>query len=204
MATVGLALTLSGAPLDIAIVLDLSGSMANTPWQQWAARFLASLNPRQDCVYLMGFSSGVGGSIWGRPDDPSLVSPIEQTTTGGGTALYDAVVAATNELALASGVELASLFNADGTPFSEAPLLGLVAIREDAAFIVEVADRDIDQDPPRRFRGRIRVLDARGREIYEESLTLENVDAPTSDPDDVDELAKHIREIFEEISDAGR
>ena len=48
-----------------------------------------------------------------------MVGTINQTTTGGGTALYDAVVAATNELALASGVELAALFNADGVPFAE-------------------------------------------------------------------------------------
>jgi len=77
------------------------------------------LNPRQDCVFLMGFSSGVGGSIWGRPNDSSMVDTINQTRTGGGTALYDAVVAATNELALASGVELAALFSADGIPFTE-------------------------------------------------------------------------------------
>ena len=116
---VGLPLTPSGAPLDIALVLDLSGSMARTPWRQRATGFLLSLNPRQDCVLLMGFSSGVGGSIWGRPNDSSMVGTINQTTTGGGTALYDAVVAATNELALASGVELAALFNADGVPFAE-------------------------------------------------------------------------------------
>ena len=116
---VGLTLTPSGAPLDIALVLDLSGSMARTPWRQRATGFLLSLNPRQDCVFLMGFSSGVGGSIWGRPNDSSMVDTINQTRTGGGTALYDAVVAATNELALASGVELATLFSADGIPFTE-------------------------------------------------------------------------------------
>ena len=116
---VGLTLTPSGAPLDIALVLDLSGSMARTPWRQRATGFLLSLNPRQDCVFLMGFSSGVGGSIWGRPNDSSMVDTINRTRTGGGTALYDAVVAATNELALASGVELAALFSADGIPFTE-------------------------------------------------------------------------------------
>lgn len=116
---VGLTLTPSGAPLDIALVLDLSGSMARTPWRQRATGFLLSLNPRQDCVFLMGFSSGVGGSIWGRPNDSSMVDTINQTRTGGGTALYDAVVAATNELALASGVELAALFSTDGIPFTE-------------------------------------------------------------------------------------
>ena len=116
---VGLTLTPSGAPLDIALVLDLSGSMARTPWRQRATGFLLSLNPRQDCVFLMGFSSGVGGSIWGRPNDSSMVDTINQTRTGGGTALYDAVVAATNELALASGVALAALFSADGIPFTE-------------------------------------------------------------------------------------
>ena len=83
---VGLTLTPSGAPLDIALVLDLSGSMARTPWRQRATGFLLSLNPRQDCVFLMGFSSGVGGSIWGRPNDSSMVDTINQTRTGGGTA----------------------------------------------------------------------------------------------------------------------
>ena len=116
---VGLTLTPSGAPLDIALVLDLSGSMARTPWRQRATGFLLSLNPRQAGVFLMGFSSGGGGSSWGRPNDSSMVDTINQTRTGGGTALYDAVVAATNELALASGVELAALFSADGIPFTE-------------------------------------------------------------------------------------
>ena len=37
---VGLTLTPSGAPLDIALVLDLSGSMARTPWRQRATGFL--------------------------------------------------------------------------------------------------------------------------------------------------------------------
>tara|TARA_B100001245_G_scaffold194393_1_gene153029 strand:+ start:241 stop:1269 length:1029 start_codon:yes stop_codon:yes gene_type:complete len=87
---------------------------------------------------------------------------------------------------------------------AEAPLLGLVADSSDAAFVVEIADRDIDQDAPRRFRGRIRVFDSNGQEIYEESLTLDNVDAPNKDAGDLKEIAKHVREILKEISDAKR
>ena len=87
---------------------------------------------------------------------------------------------------------------------AEAPLLGLVADPSDAAFVAEVADRDIDQDAPRRFRGRIRLFDSNGQEIYEKALTLDNVDAPNNDPDDLKEIAKHVREILKEISAAKR
>ena len=52
--------------------------------------------------------------------------------------------------------------------------------------------------------GRIRIFDSNGQEIYEKSLTLDNVDAPNNDPDDLKEIAKHVREILKEISDAKR
>ena len=71
---------------------------------------------------------------------------------------------------------------------AEAPFLGLVADPSDAAFVAEVADRDIDQDAPRRFRGRIRLFDSNGKEIYEKGLTLDNVDAPNKDADDLKEI----------------
>jgi len=125
---VGLVLALTGAPLDIGLVLDLSGSMVDTPWRQRAADFLGMLNPQKDCVYLLGFSSGVGRSLWGRPDNSALVSSLEMSRTGGGTALYDAVVFAANQLAGAGGIDLTGLLEAwehdlgeDGGGRSDAP-----------------------------------------------------------------------------------
>jgi len=110
--TVGVVMNASGAPLDVALVIDLSGSMTDTPWQARAAAFLSALDPGRDCVYLMGFSSGVGASIWARPDHPALVESLQLSRAIGGTALFDATVAAADQLAAAAGTDLAGTLRA--------------------------------------------------------------------------------------------
>ncbi|MGD8329360.1 MAG: hypothetical protein PVJ49_07965 [Acidobacteriota bacterium] len=109
---VGVVMNASGAPLDVALVIDLSGSMTDTPWQARAAAFLSALDPDTDCVYLMGFSSGVGASIWARPDHPALVESLQLSRAIGGTALFDATVAAADQIAAAGGTDLASTLRA--------------------------------------------------------------------------------------------
>jgi Ca-activated chloride channel family protein len=109
---VGLAMSASGAPLDIVLAIDLSGSMVDEPWQQGASRFLAALDPRRDCVLMMGFSSGVGASIWAPPNHPALSESMELSVVRGGTALFDAVVAAAGALSETGGRSLRGMLTA--------------------------------------------------------------------------------------------
>jgi len=84
-------------PLDIALLVDLSGSMRSANWRDRARDFLESLSP-DDCAFLLGFSTNVGGSVWGRPDDEILVEAIEEADAAGGTALFDALLIGLREL----------------------------------------------------------------------------------------------------------
>jgi len=99
---VALLMNAGGAPLDIALVMDLSGTMAGTPWRERAVTFLGEMNPATDCVYLMGFSTGISSSMWSRPHDLGLLESL-QIDDHGATVLFDATVFAANELAAAAG-----------------------------------------------------------------------------------------------------
>jgi VWFA-related protein len=85
-------------PLDIALVVDLSGSMSGRPWREHSKELLEALSPR-DCVFLVGFSSVVGGHVWGRANDPRLLDSLDTAWASGGTAIYDAMVFAAAQLA---------------------------------------------------------------------------------------------------------
>ncbi|MGD8329361.1 MAG: VWA domain-containing protein [Acidobacteriota bacterium] len=84
-------------PLDIALLVDLSGSMQTVDWRDRARDFLEALGP-QDCAFLLGFSTNVGGSVWGRPDDEILIEALREADAAGGTALFDALLVALREL----------------------------------------------------------------------------------------------------------
>lgn len=84
-------------PLDITLLVDLSSSMRNADWRDRARDFLEALSS-DDCVFLLGFSTSVGGSVWGRPDDEILVEALKQADAAGGTALFDALLIGLREL----------------------------------------------------------------------------------------------------------
>jgi tetratricopeptide (TPR) repeat protein len=86
------------APLDLALILDLSGSMGGGTWRPRTLAFLDALSAQRDCVLLLRFSRTVSTSIWGRPDDPALAAAIEASHTSGATSLYDALVAGIQRL----------------------------------------------------------------------------------------------------------
>ncbi len=96
---VAFASSAADAPLDVALVLDLSGSMGGSDWRGRTLGFLETLSPQRDCVLLLRFSRMVSTSVWGRPGDPELTSAIEDSRTGGATALYDALIEGVNRLA---------------------------------------------------------------------------------------------------------
>lgn len=87
------------APIDVALVLDLSGSMGSSSWRQRTLAFLQALSPQRDCVLLLRFSRTVSTSVWGRPGDADLVAAIEGSFVGGATSLYDALIEGVHRLA---------------------------------------------------------------------------------------------------------
>ena len=90
-------LTPDRTPLDIALLVDLSGSMRNADWRDRSADFLTALSA-DDCAFLLGFSTAVGGSVWGRPDDEILMEALNTAGAAGGTALFDALLIGLREL----------------------------------------------------------------------------------------------------------
>ncbi len=82
----------SNTPLDVALVLDMSGSIAvSAPTVKQDARaFLAALGAG-DCVYFVPFRDDVHAGTWSAPDEPALLGLLDRLPLGGGTALYDAL-----------------------------------------------------------------------------------------------------------------
>ncbi len=95
--TAAMVLAPDKTPLDIALLVDLSGSMRNADWRDRAHDFLDSLST-DDCAFLLGFSTSAGGSVWGRPDDEILLDALREADAAGGTALFDALLIALREL----------------------------------------------------------------------------------------------------------
>jgi len=89
----------SDAPLDVALVLDVSGSMQRdaSSVKRNASHFLRSLG-EEDCAYLLPFNHRVGPGRRGRPGDRRFQELLREVELGGGTALYDAVLEATSWL----------------------------------------------------------------------------------------------------------
>ena len=92
-----LVLTPGETPLDIALIVDLSQSMRSADWRDRARDFLEALAP-DDCAFLLGFSTDVGGSVWGTPDDEILADALREADAAGGTALFDALLIGLREL----------------------------------------------------------------------------------------------------------
>lgn len=92
-----LVLTPGETPLDIALIVDLSQSMRSADWRDRARDFLEALAP-DDCAFLLGFSTDVGGSVWGTPDDEILAVALREADAAGGTALFDALLIGLREL----------------------------------------------------------------------------------------------------------
>lgn len=80
-------------PLDVAFVLDFSGSIGESaPYaQEVEIAFLEALSP-DDCVFVLPFNDRVGPGLWGRPRQPALSGLIRHRFPIGGTALFDAML----------------------------------------------------------------------------------------------------------------
>lgn len=88
-----LLLTPNETPLDIAFVMDVSGSIQQDApsAKRDAYKFVDALSTN-DCVHLVLFNERVGPDAWGPGADRQLKDMIFRAPLGGGTALYDAIV----------------------------------------------------------------------------------------------------------------
>ncbi len=81
-------------PLDLALLVDISGSVGEYKEQinRGVSVFLDSLLPR-DCVVLIHFDGLVRPGIWGHPDEAVLREALPYTGDyAGHTAVYDALI----------------------------------------------------------------------------------------------------------------
>ena len=94
---VAMLLTPSDTPLDLGVILDLSGSMVDAPWLPRTERLLEALEPG-DCVLLVGFRGTVDSVGWAPPAATGLRVMIEEAPAADGTALFDALLTAIAEM----------------------------------------------------------------------------------------------------------
>ena len=96
----------TGLPLRVALLIDLSGSIRGRFEfeQQAASVFLKKiLRPGKDEAFVMGFDSHVHLIQDTTGDVSKLSSAIHHMNSGGNTALYDAVIHASNKLRASNG-----------------------------------------------------------------------------------------------------
>ena len=87
------------APLDMAVVLDVSGSMSRTmPNARRDLHLLLDGLFDRDCVLFVSFRGSVAQALWGPPQHTDLRAMIDLEETRGATAVFDAAVAALAEL----------------------------------------------------------------------------------------------------------
>lgn len=85
------------AALEVALLIDASGSMNTWPVRQAAIAVLDAL-PEGSCVLAMPFHDDLGGGLWARPGDAALRGLIETLELTGETALYDSLLHAISAL----------------------------------------------------------------------------------------------------------
>lgn len=77
------------APLELALLVDSSGSMRSWPTKEATTALLDSLDPGS-CVLLMPFADEVKPAVWGHPDAASIRTAIADLNLEGDEVIYDA------------------------------------------------------------------------------------------------------------------
>jgi len=101
---VAVLLSPNDAPLDIALLMDVSDRMENFHYMEGRVRssvadFLDQLSD-DDCVLLLRYRETLRRGLWGRPRDPALRAAIDEPPMEGGTALRDAIAEGLHRLEL--------------------------------------------------------------------------------------------------------
>ena len=102
---VAIILTPQDTPLEVALAIDISGSMLGSGWERDAADFLEALAPA-DCVYFYAFRQDVIPGFWASPGSPGLWEVLASGEPGEGTGLYDALIYGLLQLSTSSGETL--------------------------------------------------------------------------------------------------
>jgi tight adherence protein B len=92
--------TSTAQQVTVALVMDISGSTAGSPIAnaKSAARTFVSQLPANVRVALISFNAAPSLRVGFTTDKARVISEINRLTAGGGTALYDAVVAGARQL----------------------------------------------------------------------------------------------------------
>ena len=101
---VALLLSPKDAPLDIALLMDVSDRMVNFHYMKERVKssvvdFLDQLSD-DDCVFLLRYRETLRRGLWGRPRDPALRAAIDEPPMEGGTAMRDAIAEGLHRLEL--------------------------------------------------------------------------------------------------------
>ncbi len=90
-------------PLEVAVAMDASKSMASWPSRDVFHALLDGLHP-ESCVLLVPYRERVLQGVWGHPAEPRLRTMVDDIPqVGGSEAAYDALVAAFSSLRGRSG-----------------------------------------------------------------------------------------------------
>jgi len=119
--TVSIVLNPSEVPVDVVILMDISGSVLvdQIAMKRDAVTLLDALNP-DDCVCFMTFGNTISAGTWGRPHDEALRSTILGTQVRGWTPLYDAMIVAIDRIEQAED-ECGTGSGPDGSARDSAP-----------------------------------------------------------------------------------
>ncbi|HEX9854704.1 MAG TPA: VWA domain-containing protein [Acidimicrobiia bacterium] len=149
---------LAGDELEVVLVLDTSGSMAGAPLvsAQAAVRDFADSMPSGVEMALVGFG-GVTSVIVPFTEDPEeLKAGVDSVTASGETALYDALLSASELFDTASQARRTVILLSDGgdtvsTATIEQALVGLVRV-EPRFVAIELQTDENDDDALERLR----------------------------------------------------
>jgi tight adherence protein B len=154
--------TSTAQQVAVALVMDISGSTAGTPLANAknAARSFVAQLPANVRVALISFNAAPSIRVGFTTDKAKVISEINKLTASGGTALYDAVVAAARQLgAIAQAQHNVVVFSDGGDTDSRARIGdAIAAVRNAKAPVTSVGlvTQTFDQNALNQLAGAVK------------------------------------------------
>lgn len=133
-------------PVEIALVVDSSGSMTRWPTREAIHAFLDSLHPGS-CVLFLPFNEEVHVGVWGQPNDEGLRESVSDLQLGGDEAIYDALLAAFKALRVRAAAVGARAAEASGAGFDALARFRAPGRIADPAPLITEGDCTAQRDP---------------------------------------------------------